>query len=373
MPFVVEVLKSHDKLVFKDTTQTTKEPGSNDSWVDVKTEAGLLDLAKPSLVVIQSQFVTTFSSHTNEVQECNVRLGVGPSDGMLWHGGKHWKNYNEPGTYTFDFQGFAVLPAGLHDLLVQVKVLDAGYVEGGYNTLRLGVVELEDLFKKQSWKEEDVMTQHGHRTTFGTTTVPKLSRNCVMGPIRKALLFVFLGVDDSLIAGDGASSNFCGFRILVDGEEQHSRSNSTKYSIHGFNWAQCFIPVDAQIPHEVKFQQSNGSGSTCTNDYFCGVIACPWMFPSSEWENIVDIEVPVESTVYGTAEDLFDVEQAKDIAVRSKNVLNGEQSVQSFHQDAGSTDPLHFNYTPEWYETAIKLGVKGLWNCLSRLGVDLRG
>jgi len=42
---------------------------------------------------------------------------------------------------------------------------------------------------------------------------------------------------------------------------------------------------------------------------------------------LIDIEVPVGSTIYGAVEDFFKAAQAKYAAIRSVNVQNGVQNV----------------------------------------------
>jgi hypothetical protein len=189
------------------------------------------------------------------------------------------------------------------------------------------------------------------------------------------MLFVFIGEDGKDWYGDGAASNWTGFQIAVDGVwigTPSAKFDGLVEDTAAFHWAQYWCLIDSNISHTVKFRLSNGQSTAQTRTFHCGVIACPWIFPSDSYYDLIDIEVPVGSTIYGAVEDFFKAAQAKYAAIRSVNVQNGTQNVTEFSA-AASASPLNFNYTPEWYETEIRLAVKGWGNCLSRLACDLRG
>jgi hypothetical protein len=212
------------------------------------------------------------------------------------------------------------------------------------------------------------------RTEFGQQTIPLLERTTLIGPLKYAMLFIFLGVEAKDWYGDGAASNYVGFQIYRDGvwEAPTAKCDSQVENTAAFHWAQHWSLINARMTHTVKFRLSNGTSSSVTRRFHYGIIACPWIFPLNVYYDLIDIEVPVGSTIYMAIEDFFKTSQAKYAAIRSMNVQNGEQIVTEFSQ-AASANPLNFNYTPEWYETEIKLAVKGWGNCLSRIACDLRG
>jgi len=380
MPFVVEILKQHDVRALAYTTQRIRAPSANNTWTNVATWSYLLKLAKTSLVVVKSQIVGSLSQDTNVCcQNVSVRVRFVDSAGNSYPvGGYNWRTYNTTATYTFDFQGFAVLPAGTYSLYIDVNGYDIGYVKGGINDIYVGVIDLVDLFKTPNF-QQTVTTDAGQRTNFGQVNIPALTtkRKTVIGPTKHAaMIFIFIGCESNLGYGDGASSNYLGFQIYLDGSWIDTPSRQSTACVECTNplhWAQHYVLIDPTQPHTVLFRQSNGTSSSQTTTYYCGVIACPWIFPQDTYYDLIDIEVPVGSTIYGAVEDLFMPSNKKYAAVRSVNAMNGAQNVAEFTQDPGQAAPLNFNYTPEWYETEITLAVKGTWNCLSRLAADLRG
>ena len=377
MPFVVEVLKSHDLQPYANPTGVNANPSANSTWQNILNAASAFKLVKTSLITVRAQITVTHNQDTNVCcQNSSVRLAFVDSTGKRYNvGGYGWRTYNTTATYTYDFFGFAVLPPETYNVVVDISAYDYGYVKSvGVNLLYIGVVDIADLWKVPNWSQS-VTAANGARVEFGAQTIPPLARNTVIGPLKKAMLFVFCGVDGRYWYGDGAASNFAGFQIAVDGvwitpTAQGPSSNSEDTA--SFYWAQYWCWIDPNVSHQVKFRISNGSGSSKTITCHCGVIACPWIFPSDDYADLIDIEVPVGSTIYGAIEDFFKASQAKYAAVRSVNVQNGTQNVQEFSQ-AASGNPLNFSYAPEWYETEIRLAVKGFGNCLSRLACDLRG
>ena len=379
MPFVVEVLKQHDKEIYRNETQTTRNAGADSTWGNLLTVNEALKLSKPSLVIVKCQFYAKHSQHTNVCcQESCIRIGFkNTATGEAYYCGSYgWSTYNTTGEYTYDFQGFIVLDAGTYDLIVDTSEYDCSYVgPEGFNNLYVGTVDLADLFKIINQKETHTVNS-GARLEFGEVTIPPLTRTTSIGPLKNATVFIFIGVENKWWYGDCASSNCIGFQAYLDGEWITSptrKFTSETYNTAAFHWAQIYKVIDPNVSHTVKFRFSNGTSSSQTATAHYGIIACPWIIPQDNYYNLINIEVPVGSTIYGAIEDMFMPANSKYAAIRSTNVINGEQNVSEFSQNPGETSPLNFNYTPEWYETEIKLGVKGLWNCVSRLAVDLRG
>ena len=378
MPFVVEVLKKHDRRYYAKERAMTMNPSADNAWENLLTVSGALKLAKPSLVIINCQFTGTHNEHTNVCcQNSCVRIGFKDSAGNQYNVGSYGKRtYNTTETWTYDFQGFAFLPAETYDLLVDIAAYDYSYVKNlGFNRLYVSSADLEDLAAiTQRIKTETVAAKS--RKLLETVNIDIPIRNSVIGPINKAMLFIFMGVDAKWWYGDGAASDWIGFQFGIDGAWiAVSKREMTTYMelTKTFHWAQYWTLVDAGKTHNISFRFSNGTDSSQTATAHYGVIACPWLIPQDDWYELIDIEVPVGSTIYGVVEDFFDRSRAKYAAIRSTNLMNGQQSITEFTQDPGEPKPLQFNYTPEWYETEIKLGLKGLWNCLSRLACDLRG
>jgi hypothetical protein len=232
---------------------------------------------------------------------------------------------------------------------------------------------LADLWKVANWSQSVTAGAYS-RAEFGAQTISPLARTTLIGPLKRAMLFVFIGEDGKDWYGDGAASNFTGFQIAVDGVwvTPTAKFDGLVEDTAAFHWAQYWCLIDPTVSHQVKFRLSNGQSTAQTRTFHCGVIACPWIFPQDSYYDLIDIEVPVGSTIYGAMEDFFKTAQAKYAAITSVNVQNGVQNVQEFSA-AASANPLSFNYTPEWYETEIRLAVKGFGNCLSRIACDLRG
>jgi hypothetical protein len=377
MPFVVEVLKSHDSQPYTLPSGVKANPSANSTWQNILNAAGVLKLVKTSLVTIRAQITASHSENTNVCcQNSCVRISFVNSAGTRYSvGGYGWRTYNTTATYTYDFYGFAVLPAETYDIVIDISAYDYAHVTNvGVNLLYIGVVDIADLWKVANWSQT-VTAAARSRVEFGAQTISPLARTTVIGPLKKAMLFVFIGVDGINWYGDGAASNFAGFQIAVDGvwiNTPSAKFDGLSEDTAGFHWAQYWCLIDPNVSHTVKFRLSNGTSSSVTRTFHCGVIACPWIFPSDSYYDLIDIEVPVGSTIYGAVEDFFKAAQAKYAAIRSVNVQNGVQNVTEFSA-AASASPLSFNYTPEWYETAITLAVKGWGNCLSRLACDLRG
>ena len=102
MPFVVEVLKQHDRQPYTLPSGVKANPSANSTWQNILNAAGVLKLVKTSLVTIRAQITATHSQDTNVCcQNSCVRISFVDSTGKRYSvGGYGWRTYNTTATYT---------------------------------------------------------------------------------------------------------------------------------------------------------------------------------------------------------------------------------------------------------------------------------
>jgi hypothetical protein len=257
-------------------------------------------------------------------------------------------------TQTFQFQGFAYLPAGTYTVFVDVNVYDAGYVTAGFDSLYIGHAQLSDTQGTTGL----VNLSSGGSSTILTSN--PITRRTVMGPINKVAALFMVGVH---------VANTTAFQGLVDGAEPSTGRTVTQCVENGqaFTWKQYWVYLDPSAQHTFAVKQSTGAAQ----DVYYALIVCPWVVASTDFTPIIVVDVPGQSTLYGVIEDMFDRGLAKDAVIIKQQVIDGLTTVASWSQ-AASQNPLVFNYTLEMFTSQIFLAVKNLWTCLSALGVDFR-
>jgi hypothetical protein len=270
-------------------------------------------------------------------------------------GGANFRNTSGSAvTQTFQFQGFAYLPAGTYTVFVDANVYDAGYVTAGFDSLYVGHAQFSDT----QGTTGVVNLSSGGSSTILTSN--PITRRTVMGPINKVAALFMVGVH---------VANTTAFQGLVDGAEPSTGRTVTQCVENGqaFTWKQYWVYLDPSAQHTFAVKQSTGAAQ----DVYYALIVCPWVVASTDFTNVISVDVPGQSTLYAVVEDMFDRGLAKDVAVVKQQVIDGFITVASSSQ-AASQSPLVFSYTLEMFTSQIFLAVKNLWTCLSTLGVDFR-
>jgi hypothetical protein len=257
-------------------------------------------------------------------------------------------------TQTFQFQGFAYLPAGTYTVFVDANVYDAGYVTAGFDSLYVGHTQLSDT----QGTTGIVNLSSGGSSTILTSNA--ITRRTVMGPINKVAALFMVGLH---------VANTTAFQGLIDGAEPSTGRTVTQCVENGqaLTWKQYWVYLGPSAQHTFTVKQSTGAAQ----DVYYALIVCPWVVASTDFTAVITVDIPGQSTLYAVVEDMFDRGLAKDVAVAKQQVIDGLTTVASSSQ-AASQNPLVFSYTLEMFTSQIFLAVKDLWTCLSTLGVDFR-
>lgn len=365
--FVVEILKKDDKKAFEDLT--VKE------WTDAEATAAWrlkysADLFNGPMVAYIEIAMRLRNPNTTYARSGAVRFSVGDVyfGGLAYPAATNWIVQKTMKTFAF-------FPEGLKSL----KVEQYGYqIYGGWDSIKIYCWTLSDVQKLTAGTTTVYIPANTQQQIF-SLSIPKFNRKTVLGNLNpdKYLLFSHVYVNSNLTPdywGGASGIVGYGYNLTTPSGSQDVQSTDrffASFDSSGLSWMRLERLVD-NVDQTLRLYAVNSTTSTVQLRFDYSVFACPWILPT-DYAKLIDVDVPLESTLYAVIEALQQSSQVKYLQIREVNAAEGEQVIHSASQDPGATTPLSTNFTLQWHQYGLKLYAKGYGNALSKIAADLRG